>query len=85
MFDDTEEATGVSKEVHRNFFHHFITFGSTVLFSEYVVYPTNKEEAIHHMVEYTKIGVSGAYGSTDAVNIVMDRCYWRLQREYLRL
>jgi hypothetical protein len=31
-FDDVEENTAVSKEVHRTFFHHFVEFGSTVLY-----------------------------------------------------
>lgn len=32
MFDDVEEATAVSKEVHTVFFQQFIKFGSTTLY-----------------------------------------------------
>ena len=35
------------------------------------------------MKEYTKADLSGVLGSTDAVNIVMDRRYWRLYQEHL--
>ena len=33
-FDDVEENTAVSKEVHRTFFHRFVEFGSTALYEK---------------------------------------------------
>ena len=36
-FDDLEEATAISQDVHRVFFHKFIEFGSTTLYNRYVV------------------------------------------------
>ncbi len=75
-FDDIEECTAVSQEVHRVFFGKFIEFSSTVLYNKYVVYPKNFEEAKDHMKEFTVAGLPGALGSTDATHITT----W--QREY---
>ena len=36
-FDDIEESTFISRDVHRVFFSHFIEYGSTVLYKKYVV------------------------------------------------
>ena len=36
-FDNIEEQTAISKEVHRSFFHTFIDFCSTSLYSRYVL------------------------------------------------
>jgi hypothetical protein len=35
-FDDIEENTAISQEVHRTFFHIFIGFGSTFLYDKFV-------------------------------------------------
>eukprot|EP00804_Cyclotella_cryptica_P028824 CCRYP_019719-RA/>CCRYP_019719-RA protein AED:0.29 eAED:0.29 QI:0/0/0/1/0/0.5/2/0/232 len=68
-FDDVEECTAVSQEVHRIFFGRFIEFASTVLLNKYVVYPKNFEETKEHMKEFTVAGLPGALGSTDATHI----------------
>ena len=39
-FDNLEEITSINEETHRQFFHIFINWGSTSLFSSYVTYPT---------------------------------------------
>ena len=39
-FDDLEECTAISEEVHRVFFHQFIKIGSTILYEKYVIKPT---------------------------------------------
>jgi NTP pyrophosphatase (non-canonical NTP hydrolase) len=39
-FDDLEEYTAIHEETHRQFFHVFIEFGSTVLFEEFVKMPS---------------------------------------------
>ena len=59
-FDDVEECTAVSQEVHRVFFGQFIEFAGTVLYNKYVVYPKNFEEAKEHMKEFTVAGLPGA-------------------------
>ena len=50
-FDDLKEATAISRELHREFCHSFIDFGSTVLFKKHVVAPINYVEAKRHMTE----------------------------------
>ncbi len=48
-FDDIEENTAVSKEVHRTFFHRFVEFGSTVLYGRDVsVIEENRREQVKH-------------------------------------
>ena len=82
-FDDIEEATAVSKEVHRTFFHRFIEFGSTTLYTKHVIFPTTFEEAIRHMREFTVAGLPGALGSTDATHITMWNCVYNLRNNHL--
>lgn len=47
-FDDLEESTAISREVHRVFFHKFIDYGSADLYERHVIAPTNYEEAKRH-------------------------------------
>jgi hypothetical protein len=82
-FDDLEEATGISQETHRSFFHVFICIGSTVLFRKYVVSPKNNEDAQTHMHEMKLAGLHGAVGSTDATHIVLEKCSNRLKNAHL--
>eukprot|EP00804_Cyclotella_cryptica_P015709 CCRYP_019516-RA/>CCRYP_019516-RA protein AED:0.25 eAED:0.25 QI:0/0/0/1/1/1/2/0/275 len=82
-FDDIEECTAVSQEVHRVFFGKFIEFGSTVLYNKYVVYPKNFKEAKDHMIEFTVAGLPGALGSTDATHITIWQCEYNLRNNHL--
>jgi hypothetical protein len=41
-FDDLEESTAISEEVHRVFFHKFIEVGSTILYDRWVKAPHNR-------------------------------------------
>ena len=79
-FDDCEESTAISEEVHRVFFHQFIKIGSTVLFDKYVLTPQNIEEVERHMAEFKMAGLPGACGSCDATCIIHEMCSHRLQR-----
>ena len=71
-FDDCEESTAISEEVHRTFSHQFILIGSTVLFDRYVLTPRTrtKEDVENHMEEFKLAGLPGACGSSDATCIV---------------
>jgi hypothetical protein len=40
-FDDIEEATYISADVHRVFFNKFLLFGSTLLYDKHVVTPAS--------------------------------------------
>ena len=72
-FDDIEESTAVSRDVHRVFFHAFIEFGSTVLYDRYVNAPLNFEDARRHMLEFIEAGLPGAVGSTDCTHILSEK------------
>ena len=73
-FDDIEENTAISEEVHLVFFHEFIDYCSTILFDKHVIAPTNAEEATTHMMDYVKAGMPGCVSSTDATHIAMGCC-----------
>ena len=73
-FDDLEESTSISEETHRQFFHCFILWGSTVLYDSYVAYPIDKEQAQYHVNEMELAGFHGCIGSTDATHVSMAKC-----------
>ena len=81
-FDDLEEATAISREVHRCFFHQFVEFGSTVLYDRYVVFPTNYEEAKRHMIEFKLAGLNGNVGSTDGTHVTSEKCEYNLKQNH---
>jgi hypothetical protein len=53
-FDDMEELTAISISVHCKFFHAFIDFGCTTLYSVHVSTPVNLAEAQSNMEDYTE-------------------------------
>ena len=73
-FDDLEEATGISNETHRQFFHRFIKWGSTDFFKEQVYLPTSEEEWDTHMAEFTQSRVKRLY----CINGCNTYCYGTL-------
>ena len=81
-FDDLEECTGISEEVHRVFFHKFIEVGSTILYDKYVVTPVTIQDIKTHMKEFEMAGMPGAPGSSDATHIIHEMCAHRLQRHH---
>ena len=82
-FDDLEESTAVSQDVHRVFFHVFIGFGSTVLYERYVIAPMNFEEAKRHMVEFTEAGLPGNVASADCCHVTSQMCEYNLRNNHL--
>jgi hypothetical protein len=83
-FDDLQEYTGISEDVHRCFFHAFIKFGSTKLFKEYVIAPNDSnQEVAAHQHEYNIAGCHGAIGSTDAVHIMSERISYKLRNQHI--
>lgn len=75
-FDDCFDATAISNETIRTFFHVFITWGSTDFFDEMVKMPTTAADVEPHLPEFTKAGMDGAIGSTDATHVPMWNCYY---------
>lgn len=82
-FDDLEEATLISEETHRQFFHRFIDYSSSILFKRYVVSPASSSDASGHMHEMELAGMHGAVGSTDGVHVTMEKCSHRLKQQHL--
>ena len=74
-FDDLEETTGISEEVHCNFFHVFINYGTTIMYPSLVKYPTTREEGLTHGKEFNQAGMHGAIGSMDACHIVLENVH----------
>jgi len=75
-FDDLEEKTCISVEVHRNFFYAFIDVGEKILYPQFVRHPISEEEVKVPMAEYLA-GFDGAIGSTVATHIVIEKCSYR--------
>jgi hypothetical protein len=82
-FDDLSENTAISQETIRVFFHTFVDFGSTVLYTQYIRPPQNCSEARQHTSEYTMAGFPGAIGSTDATHIMLERVQYRLRQTHI--
>lgn len=81
-FDDIEEQTGINEETHRQFFHTFIEYGSSVLFNKHVVMPQTAEEAATHIRDMAIAGFPGCFGSTDATHIAMACCRFGLRQSH---
>lgn len=79
-FDDLEEATAISRENIRQFFHVFINFGATVLFPMHVQAPQVSDEAITHTIEFGRAGLPGCVGSMDATHVSIEKCTHRLRQ-----
>ena len=82
-FDDIEEQTAISREVHRTFFHVFIKFCSTSLYSRFVLTPVHLPEARSNMREYEVAGFPGCVGSTDCTHVTTERCEYWLKNNHL--
>lgn len=80
-FDDLEEATGISQETHRKFFHAFCKIGATELYDRWVKLPTSPEDISSCMREYAEAGFPNCLGSSDATHVIMERCYARLRNQ----
>jgi hypothetical protein len=82
-FDDLEESTLISAEVHRNYFHEFIKVGADILYPLYVLTPTTADDCQTHMHEFRLAGFNGAIGSSDATHIAIEKCTYRLRNNHL--
>ena len=82
-FDDCEESTAISQEVIRVFFHAWIEWGSTTLYSEWVKLPTTLADIADHSHEFSLAGFPGCIGSTDATHVLLERVSYRLRQAHL--
>ena len=81
-FDDLEEATGVSQETHRVFFHEFVAAGRAHLYPKYVKAPSTATEFADIMSEFKEAGMPGCMGSCDATHVILERCNARLRNQH---
>jgi hypothetical protein len=82
-FDDLEEASGISEESHRVFFHAFVKACRQHLFQKWVKFPETKQEIRDSMHEFKQAGYDGCIGSTDATHIIMEKCWAKLKNHNL--
>ncbi len=82
-FDDLWENTGVHAEVHCQFFHVFIAYGSDVLYLRYVVNPREEVTLDNQTYKMNIAGFHGAVASSDATHIVMEKCKNFLKQYHL--
>jgi hypothetical protein len=82
-FDDLEEQTLISHEVHRNFFHEFIKVGGSIWYQMYVTVPLTVDECETHVHEFKMAGFNGCMGSSDATHIAVEKCSYRLRNAHL--
>ncbi len=74
VFDLVEEATNVSEETHRVFFHtQFCVWGDRIS-KDWIKLPTDEEELRKIMYVYEKKGLPGCAGSIDCVHLIWDKC-----------
>ena len=73
-FDDLEEYTFVSAEVHRVFFFAFIEYGSTILYKKHVTIPAHNMSYSSTTKLFHQAGLNGCLGSSDGTHVGMQRC-----------
>ena len=84
-FDDLEEATGISEESHRVFFHRFISCGRKFLFPKWVKAPQTASEIEESMSEYaaaisvtlTRVEALKAFEMKPFMEIVIQEAFLR--------
>ena len=72
IFDDLSEGTGISRDVHRKFFHQLVSFGKEVLYPKFIKYPKTTAELGNHSSEFEIAGMQGAIGSMDACHVIIE-------------
>jgi hypothetical protein len=82
-FNDMRDVTYISRDVHRKFFHQFVTFGATVLYTMYVSVPQTVEELQDCENEYSIAGFPGCIGSTNATHIPLEKVCVSLRQAHL--
>ena len=82
-FDDINEATCVSEEVHRRFFKDFTIACTENLYPKWVKRPETPEEIEDCMSEFTEAGFNGCIGSADVTHVILERCHARLKNQHL--
>ena len=71
--DDICETNGVSINTNDNFLKCFIQYGSTVLYTKWVLVPTQLNGVHEQEALYCLTGFNGYIGSLDALNVQTGR------------
>ena len=82
-FDDLEESTYISRDVHRCFFHKFCAWGAKVLYPMYLKVPKTLQDLRACEKEYSAAGFPGCVGSTDATHILLEKLSFGLRQGHL--
>jgi hypothetical protein len=82
-FDDLEEATAISEEVIRVFFHRFIAWGAVELYRQHVNEPRSIQEATTTVNEYSLAGFAGCVGSMNASHVEHNRISYKHRQSHL--
>ena len=80
-FDDLEDVTAISEEVHRRFLHLFVAACRQHFLPKYVKEPSTAEEIEDALCEFKEAGFDGCIGSADATHVIMDKCTSRLKNQ----
>lgn len=79
-FDDLFEATFISAEIHRKFFHMFVERYAAEIYPIVCTYPVSAEEIESCMEDYRAAGFNGAIGSVDVTHIRWWKCSSNLKQ-----
>jgi hypothetical protein len=82
-FENLEESTLISAEVHCSFLHKFLDVGSDILYPMHVSILLSSEELESHTKEYALAGFIECIGSTDATHVTIEKCWYRLRNNHL--
>ena len=82
--DLEQENTGIGEETFHPFLHKFIHFGSTRLYDEYVITPSqSNQDTTTHQHEFAQAGCHGGIGSTDAVHVILEKVQRSVRNAHL--
>jgi hypothetical protein len=73
-FDDIEEYTFISGEVHRNFLYIFLDYGSTILYKKHITDPASNMDTSQLEELFKLAGLNGCLGSGDGTHVGMQQC-----------
>jgi hypothetical protein len=82
-FDDLEESTFISRDVHRCFFHYYCAFGAQKLYPLNIKMPNTLQDLRACEKEYRDAGFPGCIGSTDATHIPLERVSCGIRQGHL--
>jgi hypothetical protein len=82
-FDDIEEDTFISADVHRCFFHSFTKWGADVLYNTYVWMPDSVSEVTECEEAYRIAGLPGCIGSSDATHVPLKKVRYSFRHAHL--